>query len=109
MTKEEYLRLAVTKWPELKTLKAAGDFYAYEKRFAEIWLELGRAVLESSIGEVPVDAAMMANTVGEHFHLSENCDIQLQATQITLVQNNLSAHLKAAYMKFLLRKEPVIS
>jgi hypothetical protein len=38
MTKEEYLRLAETKWPELEQLKAAGDFYAYEKRFAEIWI-----------------------------------------------------------------------
>ena len=55
MTKEEYLRLAETKWPELEQLKAAGDFYAYEKRFAEIWLELGRAVLESSVSEVPGD------------------------------------------------------
>jgi len=52
VTKEEYLVLAESKWPELK---ASGDFYAYEQRFSEIWLELGRAVLESSIGEVPVD------------------------------------------------------
>ena len=49
MTKEEYLRMAESKWPELEELKAAGDFYAYEKRFSEIWVELGRAVLESSI------------------------------------------------------------
>ena len=55
MTKEEYLRLAETKWPELEELKASGDFYAYEKRFAEIWVELGRAVLEESIGEVGSD------------------------------------------------------
>jgi hypothetical protein len=55
MTKEEYLRLAETKWPELEQLKAAGDFYAYEKRFAEIWFELGRAVLESSVSEIPAD------------------------------------------------------
>jgi L-rhamnose mutarotase len=47
MTKEEYLRLAETKWPELEQLKASGDFYAYEKRFAEIWIELGRAVDQS--------------------------------------------------------------
>lgn len=55
MTKEEYLRLAETKWPELDALKSSGDFYAYEKRFAEIWIELGRAVLESSVSEVPAD------------------------------------------------------
>lgn len=36
-------------------LKSGGDFYAYEKRFAEIWIELGRAVLESSVSEVPAD------------------------------------------------------
>jgi len=35
---------------------ASGDFYAYEQRFSKIWLELGRAFLESSIGEVPVDS-----------------------------------------------------
>jgi hypothetical protein len=55
MTKEEYLRLAETKWPELEALKEAGDFYAYEKRFAEIWVELGQAVLASSLGPLPAD------------------------------------------------------
>jgi len=33
VTKEEYLVLAESKWPELK---ASGDFYAYEQRFSEI-------------------------------------------------------------------------
>lgn len=55
MTKEAYLRLAEAKWPELEQLKAAGDFYAYEKRFVEIWAELGRSVLESSVSDVPAD------------------------------------------------------
>ena len=36
-------------------MQAIGDFYNYEKRFAEIWVELGHAVLESSIGEIPKD------------------------------------------------------
>ena len=55
MTKESYLVLAEAKWGELEQLKSIGDFYNYEKRFAEIWVELGRAVLESSIGEIPND------------------------------------------------------
>jgi hypothetical protein len=55
MTKDEYLSLAETKWKELEQLKTLGNFYDYEKRFSEIWVELGRAVLEGSIGEVPVD------------------------------------------------------
>lgn len=55
MTKEEYLQLAASKWPELEQLKAEGDFLAYEKRFAEIWVELGRSMLQSSISELPLD------------------------------------------------------
>lgn len=55
MTKEAYLLLAEAKWQELEQLQSVGDFYNYEKRFAEIWVDLGRAVLESSIGEIPND------------------------------------------------------
>lgn len=55
MTKASYLHLAETKWEALEALKTQLDFYEYEKRFAEIWVELGRAVLESSIGEIPAD------------------------------------------------------
>jgi len=55
MTKEEYLQLATSKWPELEQLKAEGDFLAYEKRFAQIWVELGRSMLQSSISQVPLD------------------------------------------------------
>lgn len=53
MTKEEYLQLAADRWPELEALEAKGDFYAYEKRFAEIMKELELAVLQAHIGKVP--------------------------------------------------------
>lgn len=49
MTKEEFLKLASLKWPELEQLKEEKRFYEYEKRFEEIWLELGRQVLEKNI------------------------------------------------------------
>ena len=55
MSKEQYLDLAATKWPELENLQTEGSFYEFEKRFEEIWLELGQAVLEGRIGEVPND------------------------------------------------------
>lgn len=55
MNKEEYLNLASEKWPELEQLKKEKRFYEYEKRFEEIWLELGRAVLENSIGSTGQD------------------------------------------------------
>jgi hypothetical protein len=55
MDKQEYLKLAEEKWPELEQLKKEKRFYEYEKRFEEIWLELGRAVLEGSIGATGQD------------------------------------------------------
>lgn len=55
MSKEQYLELAATKWPELEELQSEGNFYEFEKRFEEIWLELGKAVLEARIGKVPND------------------------------------------------------
>ena len=55
MSKEQYLELAATKWPELEKLQSEGSFYEFEKRFEEIWLELGQAVLENRIGKVPND------------------------------------------------------
>lgn len=49
MDKEEFPKLAAEKWPELAQLKKEKRFYEYEKRFEEVWLELGRAVMEKSI------------------------------------------------------------
>jgi hypothetical protein len=31
------------------------NFYDYEKAFDEVWVELGRKVLENTIGEVPTN------------------------------------------------------
>jgi hypothetical protein len=53
MTKKEYLQLAAERWPELEALEAKGDFYVYEKRFAEIMKELELAVLQAHIGKAP--------------------------------------------------------
>lgn len=55
MTKEEYLSLAEAKYAELEKLKEAKNFYEYEKRFDEIWTELGREVLQSNISKVSKD------------------------------------------------------
>lgn len=51
MKKEEYLKLAARKWSELEKLKEEENFYEYEKRFEEIWIELGREYLEKSISK----------------------------------------------------------
>jgi hypothetical protein len=53
MTKEEYIALTLSKWEQLEALKELGNLYDYEKNFDELWVDLGRSVLEQSIGEVP--------------------------------------------------------
>ncbi len=55
MTKEEYLSLAEAKYKELEKLKEQKNFYEYEKRFDEIWTDLGRTVLQASISKTPID------------------------------------------------------
>lgn len=54
-TEEDYVALARQKYNELKALKDKPTFYDYEKSFEEIWLDLGRQVLEKSLSQVPAD------------------------------------------------------
>lgn len=49
LTKEQYIALAASRWPELEALDQEKDFYEYERKFEEIMLDLSRAVLESKI------------------------------------------------------------
>ncbi len=55
MTKTEYIALAEARFEQLTNLQKQPDFYSYEKEFDAIWTDLGRAVLEQSIGPVPND------------------------------------------------------
>jgi hypothetical protein len=55
MTEEQYLDLARQKYQELQELKSKPTFYDYEKRFVEIWQDLGGQVLESSLSDVAKD------------------------------------------------------
>ncbi len=55
MTKAEYMALAEARFDALNDLHKQTDFYQYEKQFDQIWTDLGRAVLEQSIGPVPKD------------------------------------------------------
>ena len=54
-TEDEYLALVHQKYHDLQALKSKPTFYDYEKSFEEIWLDLGRQVLEKSLGQVPLD------------------------------------------------------
>lgn len=61
MSKEEYVALALSRWPELESLDQEKDFYEYEKRFEQIMLDLSRAVLESKISKVGKDRRKKQN------------------------------------------------
>ena len=54
MTKDEFLALAGSRYDDLQRLNTEQThFYDDEKGFAELWTELGRAVLEGNLGELP--------------------------------------------------------
>jgi len=55
MTKEELLEQVSARYDELQSLNKLDNFYDYEKGFEDIWIELGRSVLESNIGTPPRD------------------------------------------------------
>ncbi len=55
MTKAEYMTLAESRFDTLSELQKQTDFYNYEKEFDQIWTDLGRAILEQTIGPVPND------------------------------------------------------
>ncbi len=56
MKKEEFLALAESRYDALRELnKGNVNFYDLEVGFAKLWQELGREVLEKTIGPVPIN------------------------------------------------------
>lgn len=55
MTKEELIQKVSARYDELHALNKLDNFYDYEKGFEDIWIELGRSVLEANIGMPPQD------------------------------------------------------
>ena len=53
MTKEELIQKVSARYDELHALNKLDNFYDYEKGFEDIWIELGRSVLEANIGMPP--------------------------------------------------------
>lgn len=55
MTKEEFLATAARHYDSIKSLEGLDSFYDYEKQFVSILHQLGRDVMEQSLGELPRD------------------------------------------------------
>jgi hypothetical protein len=53
MTKEELIQKVSARYDELQSLNKLDNFYDFEKGFEDIWIELGRSVLEAHLGAVP--------------------------------------------------------
>jgi hypothetical protein len=54
-TEEEYVALARQKYNDLQALDKHLNMYDYEKSFEQIWIDLGRQVLERNLGPVSND------------------------------------------------------
>ncbi len=55
MTKQEFLTLCESRYPEIANLDEIKNFYEFEKQFEKIMNELSRTVLENTISKVPAD------------------------------------------------------
>jgi len=55
MTESQFMLLAKERYSALQSLNEIDNFYDYEKEFESIWRDLGRAVLEANLSEVPAD------------------------------------------------------
>lgn len=55
MTEQQFLEICKGRYASLSKLKAEGDFYEYEKQFAEVMQGLNRELLEKSISSVSTD------------------------------------------------------
>jgi hypothetical protein len=53
VSKEEYLALAAQKYEQINQLQQETSFYQYEKKFVDIWEDLGRQLLEKNLSQVP--------------------------------------------------------
>ena len=63
MSKQEFVALCESRYPEVARLDDIKDFYAYEKQFEKIMTELGQTLLESNISKVPVDRRKKKRTL----------------------------------------------
>jgi len=55
ITKEQFLEICLSRYPEINQLNEIKDFYLYEKQFDQIMVELSRTLLESNISQVSAD------------------------------------------------------
>jgi hypothetical protein len=55
MSKQEFLALCESRYPEVAKLDEVKDFYEYEKQFEKVMTELSRTLFESNISKPAAD------------------------------------------------------
>ena len=51
MTEEKFLEMARAKYAEIKQLNAAPTLLDYEQGFVDLWMDLGREIIEANLGD----------------------------------------------------------
>lgn len=55
MTREEMTAIVLARYEEFKKLEGAATFYDFEKEFERLWIELGRELMQASLGDAPAE------------------------------------------------------
>jgi hypothetical protein len=61
MTEEKFLEIARAKYAEIKQLNTAPTFLDYEKGFVDLWMDLGREIVQANLGEPGKDRRKKTN------------------------------------------------
>ena len=62
MEKAEFLNLISQHWDDIRKLQNSESLYDLEKDFDQIWVDLGRDVLEKTIGKAPSELSIVSET-----------------------------------------------
>ena len=55
MTRDEMMAIMMKRYEEFEKLKGASTFYDFEKEFEKLWIEVGRELMQASLGEAPTE------------------------------------------------------
>ena len=72
MTRKELHALVDARYDEFQALQEQPNFMAYEKKFAHIMTDLGKDILQSSVGPIPVNTRkkQYTNPIRKNKHCS---------------------------------------
>lgn len=49
------MEIVAARFEEFKKLEESASFYDFEKEFERLWIELGRELMQASLGDAPAE------------------------------------------------------